>query len=139
MTAHVQAMLKLRKASPLFRLRNASDLGKRVDFINAGPAQTPGLIVMTLSDGTCAGTDLDPARSGLVVIVNGSPSAQDVTIPGVTSGTFTVPSALSGDPLVTGRADWNTTTPGAFHVAGRTTAVFERAQAETEGLPCNTR
>ncbi len=139
MTAHVQAMLKLRKASPLFRLRNASDLGKRVDFINAGPTQTPGLIVMTISDGTCAGADLDPARSGIVAIVNGSPTARDVTIPGVTSGTFTVPSALSGDPLLTGRADWNTTTPGAFHVAGHTTAVFERLQTETDGLPCNTK
>ena len=139
MSAHIQAMLKLRKASPLLRLQQATDIAKRVDFINGGPNQTPGLVVMTISDGSCAGADLDPARSGLVVIVNGSPTAQDVTIPGVSSGTFTVPSALSGDPLLGARADWNTTTSGAFHVAGRTTAVFERAQGETAGLPCNTR
>jgi pullulanase len=140
MSAHVQAMLKLRKASPLFRLRNAADVYKRVDFTNAGPSQLEGVVVMTLSDQiACTGADLDGARSGIVVIINGGTSARDVAIPGVSSGTFTIPAALSADPLITGRADWNTTAAGKFHVEGRTTAVFERPDAETDGVPCNTK
>ena len=136
MSNHFQAMLKLRKASPLFRLRTAAEVMKRVDFINAGPDQVPGLVVMTISD-TCSGlADLDATRSGLVVIVNAGITAQDVTIPGTSGGTFTVPSALSGDPLLGTRASWNGT---VFHVEPRTTAVFERPQAETAGLGCNTK
>ena len=86
MAAHVRAMLALRRSSPLFRLRTAADIEKRIDFPSpyAGPDQTPGLLVMTVSDGTCAGTSLDGARSGFVVIVNAGPTAQDVTIPGIT-------------------------------------------------------
>jgi pullulanase-type alpha-1,6-glucosidase len=118
MSAHVRAMLKLRKASPLFRLRNAADVYKRVDFTNAGAAQVPGLIVMTLSDQVaCAGGDLDPLTSGFVVIINGGPAAHDVTIPGITTGAFTIPATLDSglDPLITGRATWSNTT-GVFHV-----------------------
>jgi pullulanase/glycogen debranching enzyme len=139
MSAHVQSMLKLRKESPLFRLRTAAEVYKRVDFTNAGPNQLEGVIVMTLSDQiACTGADLDGARSGLVVIINGGTSARDVTIPGVTSGTFTIPAVLGLDPLLTGRASWTGTT-GVFHVEGRTTAVFERPQSETDGVPCNTK
>jgi hypothetical protein len=50
-----------------------------------------------------------------------------------------VPAALAADPLLGSRADWNATVPGKFHVAARTTAVFERTQAEAAGVPCNTR
>jgi len=143
MTTHVQKMLALRKASPLFRLRTAADVTARVDFPDpySGPNQVPALLVMTISD-TCTGlADLDASRSGLVVIVNAGITAQDVTLAGITapSASFTIPTALTGDPLLTGRADWNVTTTNAFHVAPRTTAVFERPQSETAGLPCNTR
>jgi pullulanase len=140
MSAHVQAMLRLRKASPLFRLRTAAEVYKRLDFTNAGPNQLDGVIVMTLSDQVaCTGGDLDGARSGIVVIINGGTSPRDVSIPGPPSligATFTVPAALTTDPLLTGRATWNGTT-GVFHVEGRTTAVFERPQNETDGVPCN--
>jgi pullulanase len=142
MSTHFQAMLALRKASPLFRLQTAADVMKRVDFPDpyAGPDQTPALLVLTISDAACAGTDLDPARSGIVVIINAGITAQDVTIPGTAAGdTFTVPAALAADPLLGNRADWSVTTPGKFHVSARTTAVFERPQSEAAGLACNTR
>ena len=146
MSSHFQAMLKLRKASPLFRLPSAAEVMKRVDFPDpvsgdpySGPNQVPALLVMTISD-TCSGlADLDATRSGLVVIVNAGITARDVSIPGTSGGTFTVPTVLtgpSGDPLLGTRASWNGT---VFHVEPRTTAVFERPQAETAGLACNTR
>jgi pullulanase-type alpha-1,6-glucosidase len=143
MSAHVQAMLGLRKASPLFRLRSAAEIETRVDFPSpySGPDQPPGLLVMTISDQVgCAGADLDALRSGIVVIINGGPTAQDVTIPGIPTGAFTLPAELDNglDPLITGRATWNNTT-GIFHVEGRTTAVFQRSQAEAGGVPCNTK
>jgi len=142
MSAHFQAVLALRKASPLFRLQTAAQVMKRVDFPDpySGPNQPPAVLVMTISDAACAGNDLDPLRSGIVVIVNAGVTAQDVTIPGTAAGdAFTVPAALAADPLLGGRADWNATVPGKFHVAARTTAVFERTQAEAAGVPCNTR
>jgi pullulanase-type alpha-1,6-glucosidase len=141
MSGHFRTMLALRKASPLFRLQTAADVMKRVDFPDpySGPNQTPGLLVMTISDAACAGTDIDPNRSGVVVIVNAGVTAVDVTIPGTASGdTFDVPDALLLDPLLLS-ADWDATTPGKFHVAARTTAVFERPQSEAAGLPCNSR
>src|SRR5207237_247279 len=61
-SSHFQEMLKIRKSSPLFRLRTKADVMTRVDFPNAGLSQVPGVIVMTITDGICAGTDLDPAR-----------------------------------------------------------------------------
>jgi pullulanase-type alpha-1,6-glucosidase len=139
MGTHFQAMLALRKASPLFRLRSAADVMARVDFPDpySGPNQVPALLVMTISDAACAGGDLDPTRSGLVVIVNAGVTAQDVTVPGTSGGTFSIPTALSTDPLLpANQATWNGT---VFHVKPRTTAVFERPQGEAAGLPCNTR
>jgi hypothetical protein len=99
------------------------------------------LLVMTISDQVaCAGTDLDPYRSGIVVIVNAGITAVDVAIPHTAAGdTFVIPAALASDPLLGSRADWNATTPGKFHVSARTTAVFERPQAEAAGVDCNTR
>jgi hypothetical protein len=116
---------------------------KRVDFPDpySGPNQTPALLVMTISDQVaCSGADLDPFRSGIVVIVNAGVTAVDVTIPNTAAGdAFVIPTELGSDPLLGSRADWNTTTPGKFHVSARTTAVFERPQAEAAGVDCNTR
>ena len=139
MSTHFQAMLALRKASPLFRLQTAADVMKRVDFPDpySGPNQTPAVLVMTITDAACAGGNLDLTRSGIVVIVNAGVTAQDVTIPGTSGGAFTIPAALSSDPLLpANQATWNGT---AFHVKARTTAVFERPDSEAAGLPCNTR
>ena len=136
MSTHFQNMLKLRKSSPLFRLTTKNDVVYRVDFGNGGPQQVPALLVMTITDKdpSCgvAISDLDPSRSGFVVLVNAGPTAQDVAVTGA-SGTWTVPAPLATDPLGSGTASWN---GSLFHVPARTTAVFEQAQAGP-GLPCN--
>lgn len=62
--------LRIRYSSPLFRLEDAGDVHKRVMFHNTGPDQVPGLISMSISDGLCAGEDLDPALDGIVVLFN---------------------------------------------------------------------
>lgn len=135
--AHFQELLRIRKSSPLFRLRTGADVMTRVDFLNGGPAQVPGVIVMTITDGTCAGVDLDPAREAVVVIVNADRVAHDLTVPGAAGSALHPVLAASADPVVRTAA----VTGETFTVPARTTAVFEKPQvgAQGAGLPCNTR
>lgn len=62
--------IKIRYSSPLFRLEKAEDIHKRVLFHNTGPNQIPGLIAMSISDGSCAGFDLDPNLDAIFVLYN---------------------------------------------------------------------
>jgi len=138
-SAHVQEMLRVRRSSPLFRLRAGADVKTRVDYLNGGASQVPGLIVMTITDGTCAGTDLDPARDSLVVIVNADKAAHDFAIPGATGFALHAILKASADPVVK-TATFSAAT-GTFTVPARTTAVFEQVQtgAQGAGLACNIR
>jgi pullulanase-type alpha-1,6-glucosidase len=136
-SAHVQEMLRVRKSSPLFRLRTGADVKTRVDFPNSGAAQVPGLLVMTITDGTCAGADLDAARDALVVIVNADKISRSYTVTGATGFTLHAIQQASADPIV----KTATFTGGTFTVPARTTAVFEQLQtgAQGAGVACNTR
>ncbi len=136
-SAHVAEMLRIRKSSPLFRLRAGADVTKRVDFLNVGASQTPGLIVMTITDGTCAGADLDPTRDALVVIVNADKVSRSYTIAGATGFTLHPIQQGSTDPVV----KTATFSGGTFTVPARTTAVFEQMQTGPQGagVACNTR
>ncbi|HSB21204.1 MAG TPA: pullulanase-type alpha-1,6-glucosidase [Anaeromyxobacteraceae bacterium] len=136
-SAHFQEMLRVRKSSPLFRLATGADVKTRVDFLNYGPAQVPGVIVMTITDGTCAGADLDPGRDALVVILNADAASHTMTVPGASGFALHPVLAASADPVVRTAA-----AAGAdFTVPARTSAVFELPQAGAQGagLPCNTR
>ncbi|TVQ10187.1 MAG: DUF3372 domain-containing protein, partial [Balneolaceae bacterium] len=68
--------LQVRYSSPLFRLATADEIHKRVAFHNTGPGQAPGLIVMSISDGACAGEPLDDELDGILVIFNASDEPQ---------------------------------------------------------------
>ena len=136
--AHFREMLQIRKSSPLFRLRTKDDVMKRVDFKNAGSAQVPGVVVMTITDGACGVAnlpDLDPARDALVVIVNPDKVAHTMTVAGASG--FTLHTVLQGsaDSVVKSASASGT----SFTVPARTTAVFEQLQgaARGAGLPCN--
>jgi pullulanase len=136
-SAHVKELLRLRRSSPLFRLREGADVRARVDFLNGGPEQVPGLIVMTLADGTCAGPDLDAARDGLIVVVNADRDAVTFTVPGAAGARLHPIQAASADPVVR-----EASVSGAdVTVPARTTAVFEVPQSagRAGGPPCNTR
>jgi pullulanase len=136
-SAHVQEMLRIRKSSPLFRLRTGVDVKTRVDFPNGGASQVPGLLVMTITDGTCAGTDLDASRDALVVIVNADKASHSYTITGATGFTLHAIQQASADPVV----KTATFGGGTFTVPARTTAVFEQLQtgAQGSGVACNNR
>ena len=138
---HFQEMLAVRKSSRLFRLTTAADVMKRVDFLNVGPSQVPGVIVMTITDGTCAGAEVDATWDAVVVVVNANTAAQDLVVPGASGFVLHPTLAGSADPVV------RTSTVGAasggqiFHVPARTSAVFVQPQgaSQGDGLPCNTR
>jgi len=136
-STHVQEMLRIRKSSPLFRLRTGADVKTRVDFPNGGASQVPGLLVMTITDGTCAGAELDAARDALVVIVNADKVSRSYTLVGATGFTLHAIQQASADPVVKAA----TFSGGTFTVPARTTAVFEQLQtgAQGAGVACNTR
>lgn len=133
---HFTEMLKVRKSSRLFRLTTKDDVMKRVDFLNYGASWTPGVLVMTVTDGTCAGADLDPAREAVVVIVNADKVAHDLTVPGASGFALHPVLAASADAVV----KTSSVSGAVFTVPARTTAVFEKAQSggQGTGLACNT-
>ena len=53
--AHFREVLAIRQSTPLFRLTDAEEVQKRVTFYNTGVAQTPGVVVMGVSDDAADG------------------------------------------------------------------------------------
>ena len=115
-------LLRIRYSSPLFRLESAEEVQARLAFLNTGPDQLPGLIVMTLSD--TLDPDLDPAVESIVVLVNANDEAQTFTAAEMAGKKFLLHHVqwTSVDPVVKG-AGFDRQT-GAFTIPARTTAVF---------------
>lgn len=136
-SAHFQELLAVRKSSRLLRLTTREDVMNRVDFLNGGPAQVPGVIVMTVTDGTCTTADLDPVRDGLVVIINADKVSHVITVPGGAGAVLHPVLAVSADPVVRTAS----VAGEVFTVPARTSAVFQLTQtgAQGTGLPCNLR
>ncbi|MEO1227376.1 MAG: pullulanase-type alpha-1,6-glucosidase [Myxococcota bacterium] len=136
-STHLREVLRIRSGSPLFRLQTEADVQTRVDYHNVGASQVPGMIVQSITDGTCAGNDLDPQFDAVLTVINGTPSQQVFELTGA--------SGFILHPTLQGSAD--TTVQGAsfgnarFTVPALTTAVFVQPQAGAQGsgLPCNTR
>lgn len=72
-SAHVREMLTIRRSTKLLRLRTGQEVIDQVRFLNTGPDQVPGLIVMQVNRGKL------PA---LVVVVNATRAEQRVAAPG---------------------------------------------------------
>ncbi len=119
--AHFWEMLKIRKSSPLFRLRSADQILQRVKFFNTGPQQIPNLLVMCIAN---PALDLDPQIAMIVVLINTSKEPKtfgEASLQGVPLQLHPV-QAASQDPVVRS-ASFDQTT-GAFTLPARTTAVF---------------
>lgn len=115
-----QEFLKIRKSSPLFRLQTAQEVIDSVHFLNTGPDQIPGLIVMQLAD-----TDrVDKNYQEIIVLFNANPNEVTFTAENLAGKTYILhPVQLnSADTVVRGSAfDANS---GSFKIPGRTTSVF---------------
>ncbi len=118
---HLREVLQIRRSSPLFALRTAAEVENRVAFLNTGPGQIPGLIVMSLVDEV---GDLDSAVQQIVVLFNASDAPVSFEATPLSGIGFELHSTLrtSTDPIVqTSTFDPAT---GIFSVPARTTAVF---------------
>jgi hypothetical protein len=122
---HFERMLRIRRDSPLFRMREAREIQARVRFENVGPGQVPGLIVLSLNDRVPGPPDADPAREEIVVVFNATPEAKDWTLMGRKGlrGRLHPIQAEEAD-AVTRSASYDDET-GTFRVPAWTTAVFE--------------
>ncbi len=105
-------LLRIRFSSPLFRLGSARAIQERVAFPLGGPAQTPGVIVMTI----------EGRRRAVVVVFNATPEATTQTVPSLAARRYALHpvQAHGGDAVVRGA----TARDGSFSVPARTVAVF---------------
>jgi pullulanase-type alpha-1,6-glucosidase len=118
---HFREMMQIRKSSGLFRLPDEASVIGRVGFLNTGPEQIPGMIVMTLADDDGS---LDVLRQRIVVLFNATDDPQDFAAPSLEDFDFALHEVqqASSDPVVmTSSWDGDTST---FSVPPRTTAVF---------------
>jgi pullulanase-type alpha-1,6-glucosidase len=120
--ARARELLRIRYASPLFRLGSAELVQQRVGFPTGGPSQTPGVIVMTIDDR--AGRELDRRYEGVVVVFNASPEATSQSVGAVVGRRYALHpvQARGGDPVVRGSS--YAAASGTFTVPARTVAVF---------------
>lgn len=121
--------LNVRATSKLFRLTSAEDISQRIRFHNTGEGQVQGLIVMSLDDGIGL-DDLDQNNDAIVVMFNGTQSAQDFYIGDATGFELHANQQASADERVQ-NASFNN---GTFSVPALTTAVFVKPQNGEQGF-----
>jgi pullulanase-type alpha-1,6-glucosidase len=121
--ARFRNLLQIADSSPLFDLTTAEQVQQKVRFLNTGPEQTPGLIVMHLDD--TAGRDLDRRRDGIVVVFNATDETQTYTAAELRRSNTQLSTVQRGgaDPVV--KESQFDRASGTFTVPARTTAVFE--------------
>ncbi len=133
---HFHEMLQIRQSSPLFRLRTANDVSQHLTFLNTGPQQIPGLIVMNLTDSE--GADLDPNYERFVVLFNASKGTVTFSDESYQGLAFELhPLQLNSADAVVKTSAFDSTS-GTFTVPGRTAAVFVARQTAPEPAPTPT-
>jgi pullulanase len=126
-------LLAIRKSSKLFRLETAAEVQARVSFLNTGPEQVPGMIVMRLSD--LVGPDLDPRLAQIVVVFNASDEEQTVTAESLAGTRLRLHAVqLRGSDPIVKQSRFNPAT-GALTVPALTTAVFVTPDHVAVALP----
>ncbi|BBM01878.1 pullulanase-type alpha-1,6-glucosidase [Microbulbifer sp. GL-2] len=120
-SALFREQLAIRNSSPLFRMADAESVKTHLKFLNTGPDQVPGLIVMELSD---KDGNMDPRFERIVVLFNGDDEKVEFTS-----------ESLRGERLLKHPHQRRSVDPrlyrvkfdsgsGSFALPGRTTAVF---------------
>lgn len=119
---HFQEVLRIRRSSPLFRLRTQEEIQQRVQFHNMGQNQQDGLIVMSLDD--TVGENLDPNYQQVVVLFNADKFAQKIQLSQFAGKPMLLhPVQANSRDNVVKSANFKVTT-GEFEVPPRTAAVF---------------
>ncbi|KAK9797016.1 hypothetical protein WJX73_006576 [Symbiochloris irregularis] len=118
-------LLRIRYSTPLLRLPCAHHIHNQLTFLNTGPDQVAGLIVMQVTSADVLGVDgtSDPEYARLVVVVNARPASCAGPLPDGAERLELHPIlANSADPAMRGaHADRH---EGAITIPARTVAVF---------------
>ncbi len=137
-SALFQEQLAVRYSSELFRLGSAEAVKQRVAFWNTGPAQTLGVIAMSISDGSCAGADLDPELNGAMLIFNADDDAHTISIPEFAGVEFALHPVQQASADAIASSSSYAAANASFSVPAHTTAVFVSPQLGAQGdFPCN--
>ena len=128
---HLREIVQIRKSSRLFRLPDESEVISRVGFLNTGPSQIPGMIVMSLSDPEGS---IDRVREKIAVLFNATDDPQSYFAPSLGSFDFALHEVQqsSSDPVVA-TAAWDGGS-STFSVPARTTAVFVAKRAAEDQI-----
>ncbi|GMG88047.1 pullulanase-type alpha-1,6-glucosidase [Biformimicrobium ophioploci] len=122
--------LAIRSSSALFRLPTGTAIKDAVSFLNTGPDQVPGVIVMQIDD---ADGTYDAERQRMVVIFNGDTQDHSIAISDYANGDYAL-HPLQQDSvdarLVNAAYAVDT---GTFTVPARTTAIFEVVRGGSNG------
>jgi pullulanase-type alpha-1,6-glucosidase len=135
---HLLEVLAIRRSTPLLRLRTAADIDARVEFLNTGPEQAPGLIAMVVrdvdvDDDDGDGGDHDAEHDLVVVLVNAAPGPQALAAPALSGRTLTLHPVHRLSPDLVARAAKFDRTTGTFSIPGRTAVVFWSRRAGKVG------
>lgn len=126
--------LMVRYSTPLLRLGDAEQIHRRVGFHNTGPDQVPGVITMTISDGSCTAADLDPELDGALLVFNADLEPQEIDL-GIDNLKLRDILKNGSDTVVQSAAAVN----GVITIPPLTAAVFVKPQSGEQGeFPCNT-
>jgi pullulanase len=134
--------LMIASGSPLFSLQTAEQVMDRVGFHDGGKTQVAGLIVMSIDDGagvvagteSTARTDLDAMADAVVVVINGTATAQSPKIKTASGFVLHQVQQASADVTVRGASFAVDGENGVFTVPAYTTAVFVKPQTGAQGM-----
>lgn len=119
---YFRELLQIRKSTVLFRMRTADDIQQHLSFLNTGPDQIPGLIVMVLDD--TVGADLDPNVSRIVVAFNANKDSvtfSDASLKGLKLALHPVQQKSVDARLASAAFD---SAAGSLVIPGRSTVVW---------------
>jgi pullulanase len=128
---YFKEILRIRKSTPLFRLRTGEEVKERLKFYNAGANQQPGLIVLVILDQQ--ERSLDPVWQRIVVFFNVDKIQKTIVLPGYAGVPLEMHPVLrhSSVDLVVRESRYHFES-GSFIIPPRTTAVFvERRSGES--------
>ena len=118
-------LLRIRASTPLFRLRTAEEVQRRLTMLNTGPEQVP-----TVAVGHLNGRGLRGARFGEVLYaINAAPEAATLTLPTLRGRPLVLHPVHRGpgaaDPRPAAQAQWDPAT-ATLRVPPRTALVYVR-------------
>jgi pullulanase len=120
-----QEYLRVRRDSPLLRLRTAEDVMARVSFHDTGPDGVPGVIVMEIHDDVAGLPVLDPAVDRLLVVFNATDRRVSLVAPALAGRPYLVhPEQATGADADTLAGAFVLTANGRLGVPAFSTVVF---------------